>query len=168
MVWLRLKWVKKKCHSLDYATGFSWNSFKKAFNEKSVTVEQSKHFHWWENKLGQFCVWPCNERQNDNPQRQAHKDSAHGSSEPCHLCTPWEQGMISLIAPERVGHSSKITMNGFCLVPGMHCQHYNDQHCGLISHQTFKGSLGGWGWWERVSQLGRLQLFPPHLCINKP
>lgn len=51
--------------------------------------------------------------------------------------------MISLIPPERVGHSSKITTNGFCLIPGMHCQHYNDQHCGLILHQTFKETLRG-------------------------
>lgn len=49
--------------------------------------------------------------------------------------------MISLIAPGRVTNSSKVRINGFCLVPGMHCQQYNDQHPGLIFHQTFKGSL---------------------------
>lgn len=47
---------EKKSYSLDYATGFSWSSFKKPFNEKSITVEQSKHFHWWENKCRQFCI----------------------------------------------------------------------------------------------------------------
>lgn len=82
-------------------------------------------------------------RENDNLQPGAHKDSTHGSSEPWHLCTPWEQGMISLMPPERVGHSSKTTMNGFCLIPGRHCQHYNARRCGFISHQTFKTSLWG-------------------------
>lgn len=165
MVWLTLKWVGKNnpIHLIMQLDSLGI-AFKKLFNEKSVRAEQSEHFLRWENKHGQSCVWPCSKRQNDSLQCQAHKDSAHGSSYPCHLCTPWERGLISLLAPGRIRHSSRIIVNGFCVVPRTYCQHYHRQHCGLIFHQTFKRSLGKW---EQISLLDRPQLFPPHLCINK-
>lgn len=31
---------EKKSHSLDYATGFPWNSFRKLFNKKSVQLNK--------------------------------------------------------------------------------------------------------------------------------